>query len=122
MAEQVEHKYTAEIKSDGRRMFYRDGRLIRRLQVPQEELVRIQREMEVQGIETVDDDEDETAIVEPEPAPDECLVCGQPATRQRFANLQLLHLCEEHYFKCTLGYLVITLREKGQYEPVLPNN
>lgn len=121
MDEKAEPKYTVKIAQGGQKFFYRDGKLIRKAQVPKEELVKLQQELAAQGIETVDVNEPETAVLEPEHVEAECLICGEPANRRRFVNLQTVAVCETHYFETTLGKLVIALREKGQYEPVLPN-
>ena len=112
-------KYELKIARGGQKFYYKNGRLTKRIKVPQEELVKLHREHEV---ETVDATVDETDMVDSEPLENDCLMCGETATRTRFVNLQLVHVCEEHYFNCTLGQLVIKLRELKEYEPVLPDS
>lgn len=100
--------------------YYRDGKVIKKTKVPTEERVRLQREME--NSEIVDQPILDTASVNSEPIDYQCLFEDGPATRQRFVNLQIVHLCEDHYFNSTLGRIVIQLRERNEYEPVLSNH
>jgi hypothetical protein len=106
-------KYTREIKSDGRPFYYKNGRIIKKVLIPKEELLKLQP-----VDETVDESGEQPVNVKPERVQHTCLMCGADATRQRFANLQVVTLCEDDYFHRSLGEIVMKMRSNN--EPVLP--
>jgi hypothetical protein len=111
VAEKVDYTYKTD--DTGTTRWYANGKLTRKVNVPKSELVKFV------PVQRVDAPSPEPVMIKPERVVYDCLVCGKYASRTRFVNLQLVHLCDDHYFNCTLGALVIKLRERGQYEPVL---
>jgi hypothetical protein len=41
-----------------------------------------------------------------------CLICGQPKERQRFVNMHMVALCDEHYQTMSLGKIAQHLNAK----------
>lgn len=118
MAENPE--YTIAYSIDKQPIFYRDGKRIKKKLVPKEKLAEWNIDQPQPEVQTVDVTTEPIGIVRPERVTYQCLFDGDNATRTRSANLQVVHLCENHYFTATLGQIVIKLRET-QDEPLLAN-
>ena len=81
--------------------YTKDNRLVKKADVPEEELRRL--------------------APRPEPVmPDkQCLFCGEFAKYPRVVNLRTIYLCDNHYYSETLGKIAQRIREieenaKGQ--------
>lgn len=109
-------EYTIGYSIDNQPIFYGDGRRIKKSLVPKELLAKWN--IDQPPVETVDATVEPIGIVKPERPSYQCLFEGDKATRTRSANLQVVHLCEYHYFTATLGQIVIRMREV-QDEPLL---
>lgn len=44
-----------------------------------------------------------------------CLFCGEPGTKQRYINMLMIDLCDEHYFNTNIGQTAQKLREGEDY-------
>lgn len=110
-------EYTIGYSIDNQPIFYLNDRRIAKKKVPKEKLAEWNID-QPEEVETVDVTTEPIGIVKPERVSYVCLFDGDNATRTRSANLQIVHLCEYHYFTASLGQIVIKQREV-QNEPLL---
>ena len=75
--------YKVKTLEGGRQMFFSDGHLISKKDIPEDILLAL----------TGQDGKDGKA----------CIFCGHKATQSRFVNLQTVDLCDKHYYDTSIG-------------------
>ena len=96
-----------EIKGKGFR-YRKDGKLISKDDVPEEEI----RRLEAEDVAVVPPDNDEALPEEHVPVTNRvCVFCGMHSNWTRFVNGQTVVLCETHYYNETIGKIAQKLRE-----------
>lgn len=75
--------YKVKTVGDGRQMFFKDGHLVSKKVIPEDELDR---------------------LLHPEkPSSKVCIFCGKRGTQSRLVNLQMVDLCDKHYYDTSIG-------------------
>ena len=75
--------YKVKTVTNGRQMFFKDNRLISKKDIPEDELDR---------------------LLHPEkPSSRVCIFCGKHAIHSRRVNLQMVDLCDKHYYDTSIG-------------------
>ena len=87
--------YTVKLnKHNNNLMYFKDGKLISKKNIPANELEKLE-------------------VAEgPKPKTRVCLFCGSPARYVRVVNLQIVDLCEKHYYDKNVGQIAQELNRK----------
>lgn len=110
-------KYKLVETANGRIMYFKDGKMVKKSYMPADILPRLQSGVELQmstpgNLETVDQEpEDKGQSDSQVVGGKECIFCGEPATKQKFVNLKIAMLCENDYTTHTTGEVAAQIRE-----------
>ena len=120
-------KYKLVETANGRTMYFKNGKMVGKSEMPADILPRLSPGVELQ-MASVGDTEpaqpEQTVDQEPEDngqsdsqavGGKECIFCGESATKQRFVNLKIAMLCDGDYSSHTTGEIAAQIRE---YEKV----
>lgn len=111
-------KYKYVLTANGRDMYFKNGKMVSKTEIPAEILPRLESGVELQmgsPVEneelTVDQEQVDEAQSEQNELPKGCLFCGEEATRQRYVNQQIVVLCDKDYETHTTGELAEQIRK-----------
>jgi uncharacterized protein YkvS len=100
----VQDRYTKKEATNGRMLFFKNGRLTAESDIPEGTVIEDLTPM--QSKETLAGDVQESPIVEAQ-----CAFGDGKGTRQRLYNGQTIRLCQAHYETVTLGKIAQHVRE-----------
>lgn len=106
--------YSSKRDKRGRTLYFKGHKLISKTEIPDGAVVT-DRDFDV---ERVDQSPPQSAKVQAAPTEEtapqsrDCVVCGEPGTRIRSVNNNMIRLCDDHYERMTVGEIVQVLREK----------
>lgn len=87
--------YTKLIAKNGKEMFYKDGKLVKRSEY----------ESNTQTVDEIVDERPQLTQTKP------CLFCNQPMEYNRFVNGTVVDLCQQHYELSTTGEIAERLNK-----------
>lgn len=82
-----------KIKSKAGFRYIKDGRLVAKKDIPEDELIKLE------------------GLPESPTTDKNCLFCEVAATHARTVNLQMVALCERHYYSENIGSIAAKLKE-----------
>lgn len=110
-------KYKHVVTANGRDMYFKNGKMVKKADIPAEILPRLEDGVELQmgsqpeADETVDEHASLPGESESEVVGKDCIFCGKEATKQRFVNLKIAPLCEDDYESHTTGEIAAQINE-----------
>lgn len=120
-------KYKLVETANGRTQYWKNGKMVKKAEIPADILPRLQAGVELQMPssandtsesfdETVDQEDQHEAQSSQKELPTDCLFCGEPATRKRFVNQRIANLCEDDYSSHTTGEIAEQIRKFDESE------
>lgn len=98
--------YTKKIASNGRTMYFKDGKMVSRKDIPEDEVWRLegldsgQVKQMLSSSLTLDELTSRSPLLKQGPV---CIFCEEAATTSKYINGQTIQLCQKDYYAKTTG-------------------